>query len=246
MTTPRRYHVHDWHSKAYVEEWARRQDRIESDREEQFQRVADLLPFDKKAAFTFLDIGSGYGALTLFLLKKFPKAKAVCQDGSKEMAILGAARMAKLKSRFNYALSDFSKPGWSKVLHGPFDAVVSTIAIHNVGDSNIIKAIYRETSPLVKAGGCFINADLIFPSSDTLGSVYSLVDSREDAGASRNDGILGLIKNIRGSGVRKPGKSEPQLTNLERQLQWLRDAGFKEVDCFWKNGIHSVFGGFKS
>lgn len=245
MTTPRLYHVHDWHSKKYVEEWAKRQDRAEAERKEQFQTVADILPFDKTAPFSFLDIGAGYGALTQFLLKKFPKAKAVCQDGSEQMAKLGAARMAKMKSRVNYALSDLSKPGWSKVLHGPFDAVVSSIAIHNVGDSNIIKAIYKETAPLVKPGGCFINADLIFPSSDTLGNVYNLVSSRQSDEDSRSAGILGLIKNIRGSGVRKPGKSEPQLTNLERQLQWLRDAGFQEVDCFWKNGIQTVFGGFK-
>lgn len=245
MTTARRDHVHDWHSREYVEEWARRQDRDESARKEQFQRVADLLPFDKNASFSFLDVGAGYGALTLFLLKKFPKAKAICQDSSQEMARLGAIRMARLKSRFNYAMSDFSKPGWSKVVHGPFDAVVSSIAIHNVGDANIIKAIYKEIGPLVKPGGCFINADLIFPSSERLGNLYNLANGRQDE-ESAQSGILGLIKNIRGSGVRKPGKSEPQVTNLERQLQWLRDAGFKEADCFWKDGIQSVFGGFKS
>ncbi len=171
MTTAKQYHAHDWHSKEYVEEWAKRQDKAETGRAEQFQIVADILPFGKNDSFTFLDIGAGYGALTLFLLKKFPKAKAVCQDGSEQMAKLGAVRMSKFKSRVNYALSDFSKPGWSKVLHGPFDAVVSSIAIHNVGDPNIIQAIYEDTYPLVKQSGCFINADLIFPSSETLGSV---------------------------------------------------------------------------
>ncbi len=237
--------VHDWHSQEYVKEWAKRQDEVEDERQPQFQLAADILPFEKNDSFSFLDIGAGYGALTLFLLRKFPKAKAVCQDGSNQMAKLGAARMSKLKSRFNYALSDFSKPGWSKVLHGPFDAAVSSIAIHNVGSPTIIKAIYKETYPLVKRGGCFINVDLIFPSSDTLGSVYNLVSSRQDDEDSQAAGIQGLIRNIRGSGVRKPRKSEPRLTNLERQLQWLRDAGFKEVDCFWKDGMQTVFSGFK-
>ncbi|MDB4894973.1 MAG: Methyltransferase type 11, partial [Firmicutes bacterium] len=27
-------------------------------------------------------------------------------------------------------------------------------------------------------------------------------------------------------------------------LQWLQEAGFHEVDCFWQRGGHAVFGGY--
>jgi hypothetical protein len=37
--------------------------------------------------------------------------------------------------------------------------VVSSIAIHNVREPKIIELIYRESYPLVKAGGCFLNFD---------------------------------------------------------------------------------------
>jgi hypothetical protein len=38
---------------------------------------------------------------------------------------------------------------------GSFDAVVSSIAIHNVRQHEIIRSIYGETVTLLKAGGCF-------------------------------------------------------------------------------------------
>ena len=91
-------------------------------------------------------------------------AKAVCQDGSTEMAKLGRKRMQPFNGRFKYVVCDFSKPGWSRKIKGSFDAVVSSIAIHNVRAPEIIRSIYAETFSLVKTGGCFLNFDRMTPS----------------------------------------------------------------------------------
>src|SRR6266516_1439281 len=132
--------------------------------------IADAIPFTRDAAIQILDMGAGYGALTQFLLEQFPNATALCQDGSEEMAKLGRRRMAKWKGRVDYVIADFSKPGWSRAIHGSFDAIVSTIAIHNVRVPGIIKAIYRELFQLLKPGGRFLNLDLVFvPWSKHLG-----------------------------------------------------------------------------
>lgn len=155
---------HDWDSTAYVTDWATRQDQRESERREIFQLIARTLPYKKSAPIRILDLGAGYGALSRFLLGSFPNATAVCQDGSEAMAKLGRKRMARLRGRFKYALSDLSKPGWSRKLKGPFDAVVSSIAIHNVRSHDAIRAIYRETFPLLKKDGCFLNFDRMTPS----------------------------------------------------------------------------------
>ena len=157
--------------------------------------MAKTIPYDKKLPIRILDVGAGYGALTQFLLGQFSNATAVCQDGSEEMAKLGQERMKQFKGRFEYVLCDFSEPGWSQKLTGPFEAAVSSIAIHNVGPK-IIERIYSDIFPLVKSGGCFINFD------------------RE----------------------RPP---------LEEQFQWLKEAGFQNVERFWRRGDRSLFGGFK-
>jgi ubiquinone/menaquinone biosynthesis C-methylase UbiE len=155
---------HDWSSKKYISDWAERQDERESEREKIFGSMAAILSKDRHVALEFLDLGAGYGALAQFLLNYFPNVKAVCQDGSAEMAKLGRTRMEPFKGRFEYVVCDFSKPGWSRKIKRPFAAVVSSIAIHNVRSPEIIRSIYQETFSLVKTGGCFLNFDRMTPS----------------------------------------------------------------------------------
>jgi len=159
---------HEWSSDDYVNRWAERQDTREPEREEPFQLLADTIPAAKDARIKILDVGAGYGGLTRFLLERFPNATAVCHDGSEEMYKLGSERMELFKGRFNYVLSDFSKPGWSKVMKDQFEAVVSSIAIHNVRGPEIIESIYNEIFALVKPGGCFLNFDRLVPSEEEL------------------------------------------------------------------------------
>jgi ubiquinone/menaquinone biosynthesis C-methylase UbiE len=155
---------HDWSSQKYVSRWAERQDEREAEREKIFRTMAKIISKDPQAAVDILDLGAGYGALATFLIDRFPNAKAVCQDGSAAMVNLGRKRMARYKGRVRYVLCDFSKAGWSRKIKGPFDAVVSSIAIHNVREQEIISSIYEETFGLVKPGGCFLNFDRMHPS----------------------------------------------------------------------------------
>lgn len=155
---------HDWSSQDYVQEWAERQDASKPHRDAAFAVIAAIIPFDKQAPVKILDIGSGYGALTRYLLDHFPNAEAVCHDGSAEMLALGRDRLAGFKGRVKFVQSDLSKPGWSKKLSGPFDAMVSSIAIHNVREHETIRSIYAESFTLTGAGGCFLNLDRMRPS----------------------------------------------------------------------------------
>jgi ubiquinone/menaquinone biosynthesis C-methylase UbiE len=187
---------HDWHSPDYVAQWAEGQDPKEKDRQEPFRLMAKLIPYDKEQPIKILDVGAGYGALTQFLLKHFSNAKAVCQDGSKEMAKLGRQRMKHLEGRFSYVLCDFAQSGWSRKLAGPFEAVVSSIAIHNVREPSTVERIYKDIFPLVKPGGCFLTFDRMRPP-------------------------------------------------LRDQMEWLKEAGFTDVQSFWQDDKRALFGGFK-
>jgi ubiquinone/menaquinone biosynthesis C-methylase UbiE len=157
---------HDWESSDYVAGWAKRQESREAGRQEAFRVLAETIPYEKKAAIKILDLGAGYGGLAQFLLRRFPNATAVCQDGSAEMAKLGRERMKDFAGRFSYVVCDFSKLGWSREIKGQFDAVVSSIAIHNVREAKIIGAIYRDAFSLVRPGGCFLNFDRQRPPLD--------------------------------------------------------------------------------
>jgi ubiquinone/menaquinone biosynthesis C-methylase UbiE len=159
---------HDWASAEYVAKWAKGQDPKEAGRRQAFSLLADTIPYEKQQPITLLDLGAGYGALTKFLLERFPQATAICQDGSEEMAKLGRERMKEFAGRFEYVVTDFSRHGWSKLMPGPgpFAAVVSSIAIHNVNSPKIIRGIYDDAYTLVQSGGCFLNFDRHEPPID--------------------------------------------------------------------------------
>jgi ubiquinone/menaquinone biosynthesis C-methylase UbiE len=176
---------HDWHSATYVEEWIENDVTRDAQRRPILRRVAELLPFDRDAEVRVLDVGGGYGMLTREVLEALPNSRVVLHDFSRPMFDEAKRRLGSLADRVEFAASDLRDPSWTESLHGPFDAVVSSIAIHNVRDPERIRAIYRELKPLVAAGGCFANLDLVFP------------------------GVL----------------------DIETQLAWLRDAGFREVGC---------------
>ena len=43
----------------------------------------------------------------------------------------------------------------------------------------------------------------------------------------------------------RPDKAANRLTPVETQLQWLREIGFADVDCYWKHFELAVLAGFR-
>ena len=43
----------------------------------------------------------------------------------------------------------------------------------------------------------------------------------------------------------RPDRAANILASVEEQCHWLREIGFKEVDCFWKYFELAIFGGMR-
>ncbi len=163
MTTSSDPHGHhDWHSADYVDEWISTDVTRDTERRPVLRRVAELLPFEREAEIRVLDIGGGYGMLTREVLEELPNSRVVLHDFSQPMIDHAKERLGGLVGRVEFAQADLRDPAWVDAVGGPFDAVVSSIAIHNVRDPERIRAIYGEIRPLLTAGGCFANLDLVF------------------------------------------------------------------------------------
>ncbi|HEX6512723.1 MAG TPA: hypothetical protein VF157_10515, partial [Chloroflexota bacterium] len=78
---------YEWQSAEKVAEFQQREK--EAEREADYRaahaHMIGLLPFDRDAAFRFLDLGAGYGAVSASLLSHFPNASAVLADMSAPM-----------------------------------------------------------------------------------------------------------------------------------------------------------------
>jgi ubiquinone/menaquinone biosynthesis C-methylase UbiE len=154
---------HDWHSPEYVDGWISNDVTRDAERRPALRKVAELLPFARDAEVRILDVGGGYGMLTREVLEELPNSRVVLHDFSEPMFDQARARLGPLVDRVEFVRADLRDPSWVESVGGPFDAVVSSIAIHNVRDPDRIRAIYAEIRSIVADGGCFANLDLAFP-----------------------------------------------------------------------------------
>jgi cyclopropane fatty-acyl-phospholipid synthase-like methyltransferase len=91
---------------------------------------------------------------------------------------------------------------------GPFDAVVSSFAIHHVSDPRKL-ALYGEVAALLAPGGVFCNLDIVASPTQALHEKW-----REEMGAEDDPSDV--------------------LCDLQSQLRWLSAVGLRDVDCIWK------------
>ena len=166
-----------------------------------------------------LDLGSGTGNFSLFILDKYPKAKITMVDLSDEM-------MEKAKTNFaaysdiNYILADYMRHDFSE----KFDLIISALSIHHLSHDDKRK-LFNKCYAMLQGGGCFINADWVLSPSEYIESV-NLNAFKE------HHKKVGLSEKEREEAYKRMKHDDP--ATLFDQLKWLQEAGFEHVDCIFK------------
>jgi tRNA (cmo5U34)-methyltransferase len=127
-----------------------------------------------------------------------------------------------------------------------FDAVISARALHHFTENQRRRDIFKELFGLVRAGGCFINGDNVRSISKSLSERYRKArDQYLDYYITTRSGGKTTLAEAKAA---TPSSYHGPHNNgiLEEELAWLREAGFHDVDCFWKFMTTVVYGGFKS
>jgi SAM-dependent methyltransferase len=155
-----------------------------------------------------LDLGTGDGRMLALVRSRHPDSAAVGLDSSEPMLARAGARFdddASVQLRAHELAASLA----SLIQLGPFDVVVSGLAIHHLEDARK-RELFAEVHGLLAPGGVFANLDLVSPASSQLHERF-----RQAIGRTEDD-------------------PTDRLADLAAQLQWLRDAGFAEVDCHFK------------
>ncbi len=184
-----------------------------------------------------LDLGCGDGLFVHELFRIDPDIEATMVDGSTEM--LAAARQRLT----GHARTSFVQATFQQLLsHDPlekrFDFVLSSLAIHHLGTEQK-EALFGYVFSHLNPGGMFVIVDVVRAPTDNLENAYLALWRewilRNCEPAKRAE--LGLV----------PGKYSSNPDNrpdgLMFQLEALERVGFRDVDCFYKNGIFAAFGG---
>jgi tRNA (cmo5U34)-methyltransferase len=215
------------------------------DREEQMATMVALLPFDQHAQFTAVELGSGEGYLSEVLLECFPKAAVIGLDGSDEMRSTSSSRLERFGGRFRAEPFDITDFRWLERAHGA-SCVVSSLCVHHLyGDDK--QRMFASLAPILRPGGALIIADLVEPRSAVAREYFAAAWDHDTQRRSRerlgNEDGWQVFRDTEWNLYRHPDEMD-RPSPLPAQLDWLSQAGFEGVDCFWLKAGHAIYGGY--
>jgi len=167
-----------------------------------------------------IDVGAGTGLLSEMVLNKYPQARIELIDISSDMLQIAKERLVSFPN-VTFTQADIND---IKIEHNKYDAVVSSLAIHHLTDTDK-KNIYRKIFYGLKAKGIFMHAEQALASNEYLQETYhtTWLNKIKKSGLSAKEIEMGLERV-------KLDKRTP----LETQLAWLKEIGFINVDCLYK------------
>jgi SAM-dependent methyltransferase len=166
--------------------------------------LVELLP---RRVSRVLDLGCGDGRTLALVRSVRPGGTGVALDFSPPMLDRARQRFAG-DPDVEVVVHDLSRPLPEL---GRFDVVVSSFAIHHLDDGRKAQ-LDVEVAACLEPGGWFANLEHV--ASPTVALHEAFLAELEIA----------------------PQDEDPanQLAPLDLQLDWMRAAGFVDVDCFWK------------
>jgi ubiquinone/menaquinone biosynthesis C-methylase UbiE len=191
-----------------------------------------------------LDLGCGDGLLLATVLETFPNAAGVALDFSPPMLEQARQRLAAFSDRAQTAEADLQSPDWRRAAPGPFDAVVSGFAIHHLTHDRK-RALYAEIFDLLTPDGVFVNCEHVSSPSAEIEKLFD--DAMADHLWQRRTERCEVVSRdqVLHEFLTRPDRAANICASVEDQCQWLRDIGYREVDCFWKYFELAIFGGSK-
>jgi tRNA (cmo5U34)-methyltransferase len=197
--------------------------------DEFYGAVVDVLSLSAQPPRRVLDLGAGTGLLSARMAEAFPDTEFELLDGSEPMLAEARVRLGDAVAAVHVA--DMADP----LPAGPFDAIVSALAIHHLTDADKRHLFSRAREALV-AGGVFVNAEQVAGPTDELTAIYNSIWERDCRALGATEEEL--------DGARERMRHD-RCVDVGSQLAWMREAGFGAADCVYKSWRFAVLAGFK-
>lgn len=174
-----------------------------------------------------LDLGTGTGSLAMMVARAHSQARFTLLDGAPAMM---RKAEANLGSRVAAALvQDFADP----LPAGPFDAIVSSLAIHHLDDPDKA-SLYARAHDALRPGGVFVNAEQVLGETPALDALLWRWHEREARalGASDEEWAAAVER-----------MTHDRCATIETNLELLRAAGLDDVSVHFADGRFAVLAG---
>jgi tRNA (cmo5U34)-methyltransferase len=179
-----------------------------------------------------LDLGGGTGALSAAVLEGLPGVRVTVLDVDADMLGEARRRLERFADRVAFREGSFFDPLPAA------DAVVASLALHHVHDLDAKTALYRAIRDTLAPGGVLLNLDAAVTEDARLnGLVFDRMAARmADYG----------IADAEARGHFASWADEDRYFPVDAELGALRDAGFDEIECFWRRGLCAIVCGLRA
>jgi tRNA (cmo5U34)-methyltransferase len=191
----------------------------------------------RRTGNSVLDLGCGDGLFVHELFRIDPDLEATMVDGSVEMLAAARQRLAP-HPRTSFVQATFQELMSHDPLEASFDFVHSSLAIHHLGTEQK-EALFGYVFSHLNQGGMFVIVDVVRAPTDTLENAYLALWEDwilRNCEPSKRSQLQAVPEKYRENPDNRPD-------SLIFQLQALERVGFRNVDCFYKNGIFAAYGG---
>ena len=198
---------------------------------EMHELLMDCLNLSKNSKIKILDLGVGTGETALRILKKFPNVEIDGIDISKKMIQQAKIRLKKYISRIKFFEGDMIDFDFTKKYCSAF----GVLSIHHLNNHQK-QAFFKKIFNCLEENSVFVIADII------------KFDTEKETKQKEQGWKEFLLKNL----GEKEGNfwfdyyfQEDIPDSVNSQLNWLKEAGFKEIKCIFEHINYAVFYGKK-
>ena len=214
--------------------------------QEQIGVMMSILTTREQPVENFLDLGCGDGILGAAVLGEYPSAHGVLADFSEPMLKQAREALNNYADQLAFENLDYGDRTWVNRIQpkGPFDAIVSGYSIHHQPDVRK-REVYTEIYSLLNPNGWFINIEHVSSATQLNVDLFEHHYISARYAIEKQNGGTRTLEEIAKEYKTRPDKAANLLAPIEAQCDWLREIGYKDVDCYMRIYELAVFGGRK-
>ena len=192
---------------------------------------------ESNAPWSILELGCGTGNLSLSIREMFPQAQLTLVDLSPEMLTQAAAKLKQAgmpDGQFTLVPNGFMALAFEP---GQFDLVISSMALHHLLDDEK-PVLYERIYNWLKPNGIFrcVDETLSLPAHAQAKNMTLWEAWARESGATTEDLQVWIDH----------AERHDHYSPLAEHFRWMQQAGFIEVDCYWRKLMWTTFGAEKS
>jgi tRNA (cmo5U34)-methyltransferase len=191
--------------------------------------LMDLVPFQRRDNFTALDLGAGTGILSRLLLDTFPNAQVTAFDLSPVMLETCKKKLWAYPNRAKLVQGDFTTDDFGT----GYDVVFAGLVLQHTDDAGR-RAFLKKALTRMNPKGILLSRDVVRGPTQRLTDEYERLWQLYMR-AQGEDGAFWYSK----------FQAKDQPSTVSDQMKWMTDAGFIDVDCYWRHLNFAITGGRK-